>query len=120
MGRTLPAASSNSSIELLIQRLSRGKVCLNSMTPVPTLFSHSHLCLTPSLARSLSFSPTHATHACLGRLSIFTSGSENLHRVRRLTSGTRYALTVAFTCDSDKGVPDHDIMSKASIIFPEL
>ena len=34
-----------------------------------------------------------------GRLSCFTSGPENPHRVRRVTGGTRYALTIAFTCN---------------------
>lgn len=34
-----------------------------------------------------------------GRVSIFTSGAENLHAVEKVTSGTRYALTVSFTCD---------------------
>uniref|UniRef100_A0A1I8HNK4 Fe2OG dioxygenase domain-containing protein n=2 Tax=Macrostomum lignano TaxID=282301 RepID=A0A1I8HNK4_9PLAT len=34
-----------------------------------------------------------------GRVSAFTSGSENTHRVERVTSGQRFALTIAFTCD---------------------
>jgi predicted 2-oxoglutarate/Fe(II)-dependent dioxygenase YbiX len=39
-----------------------------------------------------------------GRVLLFTSGSENVHRVAQLTSGVRYALTVAFTCDKDKAL----------------
>ncbi|XP_076154600.1 2-oxoglutarate and iron-dependent oxygenase domain-containing protein 3 [Alosa pseudoharengus] len=39
-----------------------------------------------------------------GRVSFFSSGSENLHRVEKVTWGTRYAITVSFTCD-----PDHAI-----------
>ncbi|CAG2169465.1 unnamed protein product [Oppiella nova] len=35
----------------------------------------------------------------LGRLSAYTSGSENWHFVERVTSGTRYTLLMAFTCD---------------------
>uniref|UniRef100_A0A1I8IEC4 Fe2OG dioxygenase domain-containing protein n=1 Tax=Macrostomum lignano TaxID=282301 RepID=A0A1I8IEC4_9PLAT len=34
-----------------------------------------------------------------GRVSAFTSGSENTHRVERVTNGQRFALTIAFTCD---------------------
>ncbi|XP_074648552.1 2-oxoglutarate and iron-dependent oxygenase domain-containing protein 3-like [Tubulanus polymorphus] len=41
-----------------------------------------------------------------GRISFFTSGSENLHHVEKLESGTRYAITVAFTCDSSKAIAD--------------
>ncbi|KAG9467869.1 hypothetical protein GDO78_014136 [Eleutherodactylus coqui] len=41
----------------------------------------------------------------LGRLSFFTSGSENLHRVEKVSWGTRYAITISFTCN-----PDHSIM----------
>ncbi|XP_011311363.1 2-oxoglutarate and iron-dependent oxygenase domain-containing protein 3 [Fopius arisanus] len=41
-----------------------------------------------------------------GRLLMFTSGSENLHAVERVTSGTRYALTVAFTCNSEAAISD--------------
>lgn len=41
-----------------------------------------------------------------GRVSLFTSGKENLHAVERVTSGTRYALTVSFTCDKQYAVAD--------------
>ncbi|KAJ8688224.1 hypothetical protein QAD02_024019 [Eretmocerus hayati] len=41
-----------------------------------------------------------------GRVSIFTSGSENLHAVERVTSGERYALTVSFTCDKRFAISD--------------
>ncbi|TPX42900.1 hypothetical protein SeMB42_g04948 [Synchytrium endobioticum] len=45
-----------------------------------------------------------------GRLSLFTSGSENRHRVEKVVKGRRYALTVAFECrDDDQGV--HDILA---------
>ena len=39
-----------------------------------------------------------------GRLVFFTSGSENPHHVEKVLSGTRLALTVAFTCDKKKGI----------------
>ncbi|XP_014442194.1 2-oxoglutarate and iron-dependent oxygenase domain-containing protein 3 [Tupaia chinensis] len=41
-----------------------------------------------------------------GRLSFFTSGSENLHRVEEVRWGTRYAMTIAFTCNPDHGITD--------------
>ncbi|XP_011499007.1 PREDICTED: 2-oxoglutarate and iron-dependent oxygenase domain-containing protein 3-like [Ceratosolen solmsi marchali] len=41
-----------------------------------------------------------------GRISMFTSGSENLHAVEKVTLGTRYALTVSFTCDKDYATSD--------------
>jgi hypothetical protein len=34
-----------------------------------------------------------------GRLLVFTSGAENRHRVTRLRTGERLALTVPFTCN---------------------
>ncbi|KAH0945203.1 hypothetical protein HN011_010258 [Eciton burchellii] len=41
-----------------------------------------------------------------GRVSIFTSGSENLHLVEKVKSGIRYALTVSFTCDQGAAISD--------------
>ncbi|XP_008555884.1 2-oxoglutarate and iron-dependent oxygenase domain-containing protein 3 [Microplitis demolitor] len=41
-----------------------------------------------------------------GRVSMFTSGGENLHAVEPVTSGTRYALTVSFTCNPEAGITD--------------
>jgi predicted 2-oxoglutarate/Fe(II)-dependent dioxygenase YbiX len=41
-----------------------------------------------------------------GRVSMFTSGSENPHSVERVTSGTRFAITVSFTCDQTKSIQD--------------
>lgn len=41
-----------------------------------------------------------------GRVSFFTSGSENLHRVEKVQWGTRYAVTIAFTCNPDHGIAD--------------
>jgi len=41
-----------------------------------------------------------------GRVSMFTSGGENLHYVEKVTDGIRYALTIAFTCDVEKAIPD--------------
>ena len=39
-------------------------------------------------------------HPKLARLSTFTSGAENPHRVEKVATGTRYALTSAFTCET--------------------
>ena len=41
--------------------------------------------------------PQHAVQPAVGTLLWFTSGSENVHYVRRVLSGVRYALTIAFT-----------------------
>lgn len=41
-----------------------------------------------------------------GRLSFFTSGSENLHHVEKVRWGTRYAITISFTCDPDHSIED--------------
>ncbi|XP_012270421.1 2-oxoglutarate and iron-dependent oxygenase domain-containing protein 3-like [Orussus abietinus] len=41
-----------------------------------------------------------------GRVLMFTSGSENLHAVEKVTSGTRYALTISFTCDPQYVITD--------------
>uniref|UniRef100_A0A674K2W7 2-oxoglutarate and iron dependent oxygenase domain containing 3 n=1 Tax=Terrapene triunguis TaxID=2587831 RepID=A0A674K2W7_9SAUR len=41
-----------------------------------------------------------------GRVSFFTSGSENLHRVEKVRWGTRYAITISFTCNPDHGIED--------------
>ncbi|XP_077022412.1 2-oxoglutarate and iron-dependent oxygenase domain-containing protein 3 [Tamandua tetradactyla] len=39
-----------------------------------------------------------------GRVSFFTSGSENLHHVEKVLWGTRYAVTIAFSCDPDQAI----------------
>ncbi|KAM4692500.1 2-oxoglutarate and iron-dependent oxygenase domain-containing protein 3 [Rhinophrynus dorsalis] len=41
-----------------------------------------------------------------GRVSFFTSGSENLHRVEKVNWGTRYAITISFTCDPKHAIED--------------
>lgn len=41
-----------------------------------------------------------------GRVSFFSSGSENLHHVEKVVWGTRYAITVSFTCDPDYAIDD--------------
>ncbi|KAF7386953.1 hypothetical protein HZH66_011405 [Vespula vulgaris] len=41
-----------------------------------------------------------------GRVLMFTSGSENLHAVEKIRSGTRYALTISFTCNMNKAISD--------------
>ncbi|KAM6240360.1 2-oxoglutarate and iron-dependent oxygenase domain-containing protein 3 isoform 3-T3 [Spheniscus humboldti] len=45
-----------------------------------------------------------------GRVSFFTSGSENLHRVEKVHWGTRYAITISFTCNPDHGIGDPVLM----------
>ncbi|KAG8199589.1 hypothetical protein JTE90_009426 [Oedothorax gibbosus] len=45
----------------------------------------------------------------IGRVSVFTSGAENPHYVEIVSSGTRYALTVSFTCDPQYAIADPSI-----------
>lgn len=45
----------------------------------------------------------------LGRVSFFTSGSENVHYVEKLESGVRYAITISFTCDPEMAISDPDV-----------
>jgi len=42
----------------------------------------------------------------LGRISFFTSGSENPHHVEKVTKGTRFALTISFSCDPKEAIKD--------------
>ncbi|XP_063539629.1 2-oxoglutarate and iron-dependent oxygenase domain-containing protein 3-like isoform X2 [Cydia strobilella] len=44
-----------------------------------------------------------------GRVSMFTSGAENLHYVEKVTSGIRYAITVSFTCDQRYAIEDPSV-----------
>merc|ERR1712240_108331 len=41
-----------------------------------------------------------------GRVSAFTSGPENRHMVEPVSGGTRYALTMGFTCDPSEAIAD--------------
>ncbi|XP_067625534.1 2-oxoglutarate and iron-dependent oxygenase domain-containing protein 3-like isoform X2 [Eurosta solidaginis] len=41
-----------------------------------------------------------------GRVSAFTSGAENPHYVEQVTDGERYAITISFTCDSERAIED--------------
>ncbi|KAK7506635.1 hypothetical protein BaRGS_00002110 [Batillaria attramentaria] len=42
----------------------------------------------------------------IGRVSFFTSGSENVHFVERLKDGTRYAITISFSCNPEHAIAD--------------
>lgn len=42
----------------------------------------------------------------IGRVSAFTSGSENLHNVEKVTSGIRFAITISFTCNPSFAISD--------------
>ncbi|XP_060591981.1 2-oxoglutarate and iron-dependent oxygenase domain-containing protein 3-like [Ruditapes philippinarum] len=45
----------------------------------------------------------------LGRVSFFTSGSENIHYVEKLETGVRYAITISFTCDPKMSISDPEV-----------
>ncbi|XP_017764052.1 PREDICTED: LOW QUALITY PROTEIN: uncharacterized protein LOC108553586 [Eufriesea mexicana] len=47
-----------------------------------------------------------------GKVFMFTSGSENLHAIGKIQSGTRYALIVPFTCDPTSATPDPNYRTK--------
>jgi len=47
-----------------------------------------------------------------GRVSAFTAGWENPHRVEPVTEGVRYALTVAFTCDPSQSIADPALQTR--------
>lgn len=47
-----------------------------------------------------------------GRILMFTSGKENLHAVEKVKSGTRYALTVSFTCNLNAAISDPGYRNK--------
>ena len=42
----------------------------------------------------------------LGRVSFFTSGSENEHFVEKVAGGTRFAITISFTCDKQFAISE--------------
>lgn len=41
-----------------------------------------------------------------GRVSVFTSGAENLHHIEKVEEGVRYAITISFTCDKKFAIAD--------------
>lgn len=67
---------------------------------------------TQSASRRLRLEPR------AGRFVAFTSGSENVHAVTRVRSGTRYALTIAFTCDHSKAV--QELLHKADVLWQQF
>lgn len=54
--------------------------------------------------------PENKTHSIVepkrGRVSAFTSGAENLHQVEMVGTGTRFAITISFTCDPSHAIYD--------------
>lgn len=49
--------------------------------------------------RNLADNTTLSHEPNKGRVSVFTSGSENKHYVEKVLSGVRYAVTIPFTCN---------------------
>ncbi|CAH1398516.1 unnamed protein product [Nezara viridula] len=43
------------------------------------------------------------------RVLMFSSGGENIHRVEKVLSGQRFAITISFTCDKRKAISDPSI-----------
>jgi len=48
----------------------------------------------------------HSVEPMAGRLVVFTSGRENLHQVKKVTGGTRYVMSLWFTCNGEKQFND--------------
>lgn len=48
----------------------------------------------------------HTMEPRSGRVLMFTSGKENPHHVEKVMSGTRYAITIPFTCDKNFAISD--------------
>lgn len=48
----------------------------------------------------------HTVEPKTGRLSFFTSGSENVHFVEKVTKDTRFAITISFTCEKKFAIAD--------------
>lgn len=79
------------------------------------------LCSRRNVGISLKLSHLWSSHLfSTGRVSFFSSGSENLHQVEKVEWGTRYAITVSFTCDPDYAIADpslpwgpHEVLARA-------
>eukprot|EP01063_Lacrimia_lanifica_P014287 TRINITY_DN20912_c0_g1_i1.p1 TRINITY_DN20912_c0_g1~~TRINITY_DN20912_c0_g1_i1.p1 ORF type:complete len:274 (+),score=125.56 TRINITY_DN20912_c0_g1_i1:57-878(+) len=54
-----------------------------------------------------------------GRVAAFTSGPEHPHNVEKVTSGARYAVTIAFTC-AEEGVAMEDLFGDLVLKEEEL
>ena len=63
-----------------------------------------NLCLHVPLELSQIYSKTQTS--LIGRVSAFTSGAENPHRVERVTDGVRLAFTMGFTCNKENAISD--------------
>lgn len=48
----------------------------------------------------------HTVEPMGGRLVVFTSGTENLHQVKKVKSGTRYVMSMWFTCNAARKFSD--------------
>ncbi|KAL1524585.1 hypothetical protein AB1Y20_019475 [Prymnesium parvum] len=70
-------------------------------------FEGGSLCFdSPKTKRAVSRVAPHP-----GRAVLFTSGEEHPHHVEQVTSGSRLALTVAFTCNPDTAI--HNFLGRA-------
>lgn len=68
--------------------------------------------LTNGLDQGFGSSKSHVISPKLGTISIFSSEKENIHRVERVTSGTRLAFTMGFTCNSKYAISDPQLPEK--------
>merc|ERR1712146_826097 len=47
-----------------------------------------------------------------GRLLMFTSAAENSHYLKRVREGTRWVVTMSFTCDEEQAVDLGDVFAR--------
>ena len=59
----------------------------------------------------------HLVQPGAGRLVMFSSGRENVHQVRPVRTGTRYVMSMWFTCDPDRVFPDFLDGSRAWTVY---
>lgn len=52
-----------------------------------------------------------------GRVNAFTSGHENVHQIEKVIQGTRFALTISFTCNPKHRANPHFKISKRRKMF---
>jgi len=67
-------------------------------------FEGGRLVFDPSSGSTETERPAEYVTPKRGRVVLFSSGSEHPHHVERVTSGTRLALTIAFTCRAEQAI----------------
>lgn len=64
------------------------------------------------LKRNVTIEPKFA------RVAAFTSGTENVHRIERVTKGAQFSLFISFTCDPEHAISDPTLIKSAANCKP--